>query len=686
MEYYSIFSYLTAALGYFALLIVLVINRKNNTLTLPFSIAVLISIVWAAYSAYAVKSVNLYVFDALPFETLRNGAWYYFISVLISQQLFNSPYRFLREYWQPQAMLILIALVFWFEVHESSRYWLYQLVGFDFRIYAHLGFAIIGFFLVEQLYRNAYSEQRWHIKFICIALDAMFVVDFIIYSKSLLFHQLDLDLWNARGLVNGVLVPLLVLSVNRLNIEPYKFKVSKQVIFHTTALIGAGVYLLLMSFMGFYIRDYGGSWGSIAQTGFIVIAILLLLVFFSSGKARAVSKIYLTKHFFQHRYDYRDEWIKLSKNLSQLHSLNEISGFIVSTMSDLVDSSGGGIWLKNEQGDYYLAEELSLGFDGLNLIKKSDYLVRFIIKTQWVIDFVEYHNQPEMYEECNLQEWLEPERGIWLVVPIFIQNQLEALVILSKPRVTRQIDWQDHDLLKTAAMQLGTALALTKASDDLSRSRQFEAYNRLSAFLVHDLKNLVAQIALIVKNSEKHKANPEFIDDSIETLENVVSKMQRILNQLKKDHQRFQEPAQKIDLIKLIHEVVKLLKNKKPVPEISINTDYCQIEGNVEKMSSVFTHLLQNAQDATDDSGWVKISLQNHQGMAEITISDNGCGMDELFIQQRLFKPFDTTKGNAGMGIGVYEAKEYVQQHSGSINVESKIGEGTIFLLKLPLI
>ena len=258
--------------------------------------------------------------------------------------------------------------------------------------------------------------------------------------------------------------------------------------------------------------------------------------------------------------------------------------------------------------------------------------------------------------------------------------------MLSKPRVARQIDWQDHDLLKTVGMQLANALALTQASEDLSRSRQFEAYNRLSAFLVHDLKNLVAQVTLIVKNSEKHKRNPEFIDDSIETLENVVTKMEKILGQLKKGEAGKNERHQEINLVDVVKDVQIQQSNNKPRLQIALDSEKSVVNGEREKLVSIFGHLVQNAQEATADDGWVKLELQNDGAEVIVKIIDNGCGMDKQFIQQRLFKPFDTTKGNAGMGIGVYEAREYILQQSGQILVESEPGIGTTFTLRFPSI
>jgi putative PEP-CTERM system histidine kinase len=683
LDSFGLYSYAASTITYFLLLIFALVRVNKNPLGIPVVIALVFSLFWTSYIVLILQSNELYIQDTFPVESLRNLAWFFFLSVLISKQQFNSKYYLIKNSWQVPFILLLTICVVILEYFSELRYQIQQFTGFDFRLFAHICFAIIGLMLVEQLYRNALHEQRWAIKFLSLGLAAIFAFDFVLYSKSLLFNILDTSLWESRGIVNALTAPLLATSIIRQSQEQIRVQVSNKVIFHTTVLLGAGVYLLLMSLAGSYLKVYGGSWGAVAQISFVFLAILLLLVFFVSGKIRAVAKIYLGKNFFQHRYDYRDEWIKLSKKIAELNSLDDLSPFIVHTLAKFVDSSGGGLWVKNDQGDYFLSSEHNLGKHSRQLVGENEPLINFFKTKQWVIDFVEYFNDPDIYARSGLDKWYAELKEIWLIIPLFQENNLRAFVVLTQPKVSRQIDWEDHDLLKTVGMQLANALALTQASDDLTRAKQFEAYNRFSAFLVHDLKNLVAQVSLIVKNSEKHKHNPEFIDDSIDTLENVVKKIDHILGQLKKGKIRSIYTS-KINLASILEEVVKQQASNSPSLCIEMDNDEYMVMGEKEKMVAILGHLVQNAQEATADDGMVKIVANRKDQDIELKIIDTGCGMEEKFIQQRLFKPFDTTKGNAGMGIGVYEARELILQQSGKISVESKLGQGTTFTIYLP--
>ncbi len=680
---FGFYSYLISSAAYGVLLVVsLLMWRKSFTFFLGF-LAFAASLIWSLDSLSVIRKADYLIQDTLPYESLRNLLWFLFLSALISRQQFNNPFYLLRTAPQSWFVVLFCILVTGLEIYAPARYFVYNLIGMDIRPFGHLFYSLIGLMLVEQLYRNAYAELRWSIKFACLGLAVIFLLDFVLYSKSILFKMLDQDFWESRGLVNAFMAPMVLLSMNRIDEEYSKFQVSNQVVFHTTVLFGSGIYLLIMALAGYYLKEYGGSWGQAAQISFLFLAVFLLLIFFFSGKIRALAKVYFSKHLFKHRYDYRVEWINLSHSLLNRDSQQDLAEFIVKFFAQKIDSSSGAIWIKQSSG-YALHTTYNIQQVLPREIRSDDSVIQFLKHKQWIIDFVEFLTDPDMYENAGLHVWYDQIKNICLIIPLFHHDDLLAFVVITQPRLSRQMDWQDHDLLKTSAMQLANALALNIASQDLSRVKQFEAYNRLSAFLVHDLKNLVAQIAMIVKNSEKHKHNPEFIDDSIETLQNVVKKIEHILGQLKKGNIKSEQTA-RVNLREIIHDVQIQQSHMQPQVDFLIDSGDYWVQAEKFKLISILGHLVQNAQEATSDDGQVSLHLSRQPGEIVLEIADTGCGMDEVFIQQRLFKPFDTTKGNAGMGIGVYEANEYIQQLGGKIHVTSQVGQGTTFTMILPL-
>ena len=255
--------------------------------------------------------------------------------------------------------------------------------------------------------------------------------------------------------------------------------------------------------------------------------------------------------------------------------------------------------------------------------------------------------------------------------------------MLADPLVVRQINWEDRDLLKAAAKQVSSHLIVLMTSVLLAEAKQFEVFSRLSAYMVHDLKNISAELELVAINAKKHAGNPAFIEDAFETVENASGDINRLLEQLRT--RRVQEEKKtRVDLVELVQEVVVSKQHQSPAPSFELPTQACVVTLEKGRLSNVLAHLIDNAQQAIGDEGDIIISLSVSENTYVIEIKDTGHGMDEDFIRDRLFKPFDTTKGNAGMGIGMFESREFVRQLGGDIRVQSKPGKGSIITLQIP--
>lgn len=685
MENYIYFSYLASLFAYSVLFLFATFRKNRNW---SFIVAVSFSVLWSASILRTTQNHEFFLADALAFETLRNAALFLLLSTMLYKQQHGGNYRYILHSKSTLPATLVILFTISIESFPDLLEIIQQTSHVDPRFFAHVVFAIFGLILTEQLYRNTPLNLRWNLKYLCLGIGALFAIDLIVYSKSLLYKHLDMPLWQSRGIINALITPCLAFALPRLDAISAQgtSSVPRRTTFYTTILFGCGIYLILMSATGFYLKQVNAEWGESIQTIFIFLAILLLVISFTSGKIRALAKVYFGKHFFHYSYDYREEWLKISQALAKLESLDELKHFIITTLTDLVESSGGGLWLKNEQGHFFLAAEHNLRLTQQELVslKTEPQLPLYLTQKQWVIDFYELAHAPEVYDDIDLTPWCYEDSEVWLIVPLFHLQHLEAFAVLTQPRAPRKLNWEDHDLLKTVGMQLANALALNKASEALANNKQFETYHRLSAYLVHDLKNIAAQLSLVVKNADKHKHNPDFFDDTIDTLNHAVNKMQHIVEQLKQG----KPSPTAATLTNLVDVIKKIERQHNGTPAITIETDLtdCMIKADQTKLISVITNLIQNAQDATQKpDGWVKLVLSKQADYAVLKIMDNGIGMEPSFIAERLFKPFDTTKGNAGMGIGAYEARDFILKNTGQLDVESKPGQGSTFTIKLPL-
>ncbi len=300
----------------------------------------------------------------------------------------------------------------------------------------------------------------------------------------------------------------------------------------------------------------------------------------------------------------------------------------------------------------------------------------------WIIDIREWRSAPDVYRNLHLPKELTAITRAWLIIPLLFGDRLQGILLLRESDLLRDLNWEDRDLLKLAGKQAGSHLAQFQADQALIESRQFEAFNRLSAYVIHDLKNILAQLSLIVSNAQKHKDNPEFIDDMVNTVSNTVNRMTRLMIQLRSGTRQTEQSE--VELAELLKNVLADCRLRTPIPELVLVDGKFTLICDRERLQTVFEHLVQNAQEATGKGGHVTVRLLSSNGSAVVEIEDNGIGMDEHFIQHRLFKPFDSTKGLTGMGIGAFESREFIRSLGGNINVQSTPGRGSVFRVHMP--
>jgi putative PEP-CTERM system histidine kinase len=674
-------SYGVAAVAFFVLLLLILTSWRGRAQGALLGVATFTSCVWAGVIAYyfAVSSGSLRA--ATVFEFLRDAAWLAFLASLLNVQS-KADAQSKTVVWVVGATAAACLLLV---VAAIAQPWLGSLQGrtaFLTDVLGRIVLSVMGIALVEQVYRNARAERRWSIKFMCLGVGGMFAYDFYLYANAALFKQIDVDVFVARGFVSALVAPLVAVSAARNPTWSLDIAISRQVIFHSATLVGAGVYLLLMAAAGYYIRFFGGSWGGVLQAAFLFGALLLLMLMLVSGAARAHLKVLLSKHFFTHKFDYREEWLRFTKLLAEGEPGVRLRERSIEAIAGLVESPGGALWLRQDNGAFERAAHWNYP-QAQGVEPSNSLLVQFLEEHKWVIDVPEAQVDPGKYSHLLIPQWLATAPRAWLVVPLVLHERLVGFVLLAHSRGEITFNWEVSDLLKTAGRQAASYLAQLEAARALLVARQFEHFNRMSAFVVHDLKNLVSQLSLLLSNARKHRRNPAFFDDMVETVQNSVDKMQRLLTQLRSGSP---SPAglSIVDLEALLQQVVAAKENYLPRPVLEIIGKGLQLRADRERLERIMGHLIQNAVEATPKNGKVAVTLKRENDCAVVEVQDTGKGMSREFIRENLFQPFDTTK-SGGMGIGAYESREYVRELGGTVEVESEPGHGTTFSVSLPL-
>lgn len=539
---------------------------------------------------------------------------------------------------------------------------------------------VMGLVLVEQVYRGSRQEDRWAIKFLCLGLGALFLYDFYLYAHAALFQALDAQVWAARGYAAALVSPLIAVSAARNPDWAAPVNLSRSMAFHTASLLGAGVYLLLMAGAGYYLKLFGGEWGDVVRTVFIFAAALLLILLMVSGTLRARLRVFMSKHFFNYRYDYREEWLKFTRTLTEGQAGEQLCERAVEALARLLESPSGALWMREGNAGYQRASHWN--WADLQGTEPADSpFLKWLADKQWVVDLDEMQTRRDLYGDLSAPDWIRNAEDAWLIVPLMLHDELLGFVVLKHSLANVTFNWEVSDLLKVAARQAAAHLSQMRASNQLIVARQFESFNRTTTFVIHDLKNLIAQLSLLLANAEKHKHNPEFQADMLETVESAVARMNKVLTQLRHTGR---ESLESVALADILQDAIASKQAFKLRPGLLPPPPDLRVRAERERLTRAIGHLVQNALEATPSGGSVTVSGRAEDGQAIVEITDTGSGMDDEFIRTRLFAPFDSTKG-AGMGIGAYECRETLRALGGSIEVHSQPGQGTRFRLSLPL-
>lgn len=663
------------AAAFAAFFLLLLLGRRTGDQHRLLLAACALTAVWSAATAlheYIVLGLDMAPV-ARVLETLRTAAWLGFLLLLLASS--GAQARLLLAVVALLAMTqlatgelapVAIALADGAPQQSANP----ALIG---TIASSLLLSVVGILLVEQLYRCTPPRERWGIKFACLGLGALFVYDFYLYSDALLFRRVQPDIWAARGLMNALCVPLLAITAARNPGWKLGLALSRKIMLRSAALVGCAVYLLAMAAVGWYLRSVGGAWGPVMQLICLGGAGLLLAGVLFSGAARAWLRVFVSKHFYQAHFDYRDEWHRFTQALSEGGPVPGERA--VQAVAALVESPAGALWLRRD-ATFEPVASWNVPLQHATEPAGSTFC-RMLQERQWIMTA----HSPGT-DATPLPTWLHGIPNLWLVVPLMLHGQLFGFVALTGPRTPVALNWEVFDLLRLAGSQAASCLAHGELAERLSVARQFESFNRMTTFVIHDLKNLLSQHSLLLANAQRHKANPAFQEDMLATLAHSVQKMTAMLHRLSRgDHGAECVPHL---LAEVIRRAACGYETAQPCPVLDIGDETLLALVDGQRLERTVAHLLQNAVEATPPDGRIVVRLRRQDGCAVIEVCDSGSGMTESFMRERLFRPFETTKA-AGMGIGVYESREYVRGLGGRLDVDSRPGSGSTFRIVLPL-
>jgi putative PEP-CTERM system histidine kinase len=538
-------------------------------------------------------------------------------------------------------------------------------------IMAALVFALVNF---EATLTNASPDALSKIKFDIIGLGVILAVLIFYYSQAIIYRTLNMDYLSLRSFLYLTAAVMMIYSrVHRHG--SVRIRVSRQAAYKSVVLFAVGLYLVLLGLLGEGMQYVGTPFTRYVTISLAFIIGIALLTLLLSERVRREVKVVLHKNFYQNKHDYRTQWLRFTEQLSTSRSGGELLRRILSAYCDIFGFEGAALFL-SEWGCGGYCMTAFYEFEPIeDVIPLDSSLISFMKTSAWVIN-VRDDNPEFITEELNFFR----QNGISIVIPLFAGESLEGFVALGRPIKANEVYiYEDYDLMKTIARQASLAIMHQRLSERSSHAREIEAIGNVAAFVMHDLKNLVSNLSLIVENAARYIHNPDFQQDMLASLANTADKMQKLIGRLKNLREGDVSPPRPVNLLEILEKSARLVTGAR----ITVSGAPVTAIVDENEIQKVVLNLLLNGIESSAPDEPV-LAEAGFAGAPFIRITDRGCGMSAGFIRTELFKPFRTTK-KKGLGVGLYQCRRIVEAHSGRIEVNSAEGSGTVFTVWLPV-
>lgn len=577
---------------------------------------------------------------------------------------------------------LLQLVVLWMSLSLGSTAEVAQ-AAFDARVLIDMLVAIGALMLLHNLYAGATSAMRPVLRWTGIALTGIFAYDLNFHTLAYLGGAMPPLLGDVRGLLAGGMAVIFALGMNATG-PRVQFSPSRAVTFRTLSLLLIGGYLAGMVLIAKSLALLGGDVARASQAVFVLAAIIAAGLALPSPRLRGWLRVTATKHLFQHRYDYRQEWLRFTRTIGRGTAGGaSLEERVVKALADITESPAGLLLMPNEQAQLELTARWNWPTLAVPAVAGDFALSGLLEQHNMVLaldearEGIDHHGEAE-----HVSEWLMEAEDAWALVPLIHFDRLVGVIVLARPRNPRQLDWEDFDLLRVAGQQLASYLAEQAGQQALMDASRFDEFNRRMAFVMHDIKNLVSQLSLLAANAEKHADNPAFRVDMLVTLRNSADKLSALLARLGRYGAGQASASGEIELVALAKALAARFVGVHPVH--LTRQEPVRVMGNREALEQALIHLVQNAIDASEPGAPVFLDVAAEGLSGSLEVVDSGHGMSPEFVRTGLFKPFVSSKPG-GFGIGAFEARELVKAMGGRVSVESREGLGTRFAVALPL-
>lgn len=560
-------------------------------------------------------------------------------------------------------------------------------VGRYFYIYLLL-IMVFSLAQMENTLRSSSGAKRWQIKYVIFSTGAILAFFIYLASQKLLIstiNVLNIPLTSSVIIISTTIMALFIIKNRLFDTDIF---ISRYIIYNSVTIMVAGIYLILVGIISYGIRYLNIPFPYFLITLFVFVSVLALVIILFTSTLRRRVQLLINRHFYKHKYEFRDKWMETTERLSSKMTIEEIQSTLIDMISETMGAKTLHLYLYDTISGSYSTASSGLAPE-FKKIKKSHILITHIKTYTQPFLLKELKDRITKPQQSAALDALIGATGAVLCAPLSANQDIIGFILQGEDQSGEPYRQDDFEILKAMTTQAAVQIKNIKLTKELMDEKEMETFHRMSTFIMHDLKNLTNSLFLLNQNAKINIGNPEFQQDAIKTIENTITRMKGLIERLLPASGDIEIKKEQVDMKSLVGSAIKkipLIENKNviiittdmehiAVPLLNIDTD---------AMEMVFLNLLTNAYESIKEKGKITVSAFINEDSVELKISDNGVGMSKEFIETSLFKPFKTTK-KQGFGIGLFQCKSIIEAHGGNIDIESEEGKGTIFTVRLPI-
>ncbi|MBI1911383.1 MAG: PEP-CTERM system histidine kinase PrsK [Deltaproteobacteria bacterium] len=539
---------------------------------------------------------------------------------------------------------------------------------------------VLNLVQLENTLRFVKSSKRWQVKYIVFGVGSILAFFIYLSSQALLFREISTIAIPIASTVIFFSSSMMALFIFRHKLLHGEIFISRHVFYNSFTILGAGIYLIAVGIITQGIRYFNIPFSYFLTTLFIFLSILSLVAILFSDVLRRKAELFISRNFYRHKYEFKERWMETIERISSKMSIEEIHSTLTEMITEAMGAKVVYVWLYDSATSNFRATHGRL-----------ETLYRRISPSHPLIEKINSSNGPFLLADDVFVpgqgeiEGLASATGTTLCSPLAANRELVGFILQGEDISGEPYRQDDFDLLRAMSAQAAVQIKNIGLTNHIMAGKEAEVFNKMSSFVLHDLKNFTNLLSLVSQNARFNMNNPDFQRDAIKAIDGTVSKMKSLIEKLKDAPKGIELKKKECDIKDVLHSALKRFgTNRSKHVSIENNSHIPPLSIDPEAIEMVFLNLLLNAHEAISAHGEIKVTLGSECEYASIKFADNGEGIARDFIASGLFRPFRTTKEN-GLGIGLYQCKTIIEAHGGQIEVESEEGIGTEFTLRLPL-